>query len=468
MATAPGDRKASNMKLIAARLRLMSPSGSGEPMSTQEVADGMNAYLWEEYRKGRMSPKPTVLDHRFVSAYEAGRFWWPSPHYRRAFRTVLRVATDAELGFRPDRKRRAPGRNTLSPTAKLDIHPPVHDTEPVQRRAVVVLLAGLAAGQIVDRASLAQLVAGSALVDPGTSLADHWRSVASEYGHSYLTSPRQQTMRDLAMDLAILELTPPRAMSETTKLALHEAGARISALLAMACTDLGYGLEARHAWLLARRLSDASENADVQLWVRGQEALLGIYSGRPLSIIERLTVNSLKSAVDPSSSGTADLLAAQAETYALQGRRSEALTTLGELNQAFDSLPDPVIADVDSVYRWPEHRLRHTESFVHSVVGSTRDAARAQDLSLKLYPSTRSVSRCQIEMHRSLSLVRGGDVAVGIRHATSELESLTPGRRGRFVLAVAGHIASAIPPSEASRPEARDFRAYLSTLESSD
>ena len=468
MATAPGDGKASNKKLIAARLRLTSPSGSGEPMSTQEVADSMNAYLWEEHRKelrkGKKSPEPTVLDHRYVSAYEAGRFWWPSQHYRKAYRAVLQVSTDAELGFHPNRKRRAQGRNAPSPTSELDIPRPVHNTDPVQRRAVVVLLAGLAAGQAIDRAGLAQLVAGSDLVDPGTSLADHWQSVASEYGHSYLASPRQQTMRDLAMDLAILELTLPRATSKATKQALHEAGARISALLAMACTDLGFGPEARHAWLLARRLSDASESADVQLWVRGQEALLGIYSGRPLAIIERLTMNGLNSTVDPRSSGTADLLAAQAETYALQGRRSEALTTLGELRRAFDCLPGPVITDVDSVYRWPEHRLRHTESFVHSVVGSTQDATRAQDLALKLYPSTRSVSRCQIEMHRSVSLVRCGDVAVGIRHAAAELENLPPVRRGRFVLAVAGHVASTIPPPEARRPEARDFRAYLSDL----
>jgi hypothetical protein len=464
MAAEPGDRKAGNEKLVAARLRLASPSGSGEPMSTEDVADGMNAYLWEEHLRVKGSPEPTVLDHRFVSAYESGRFWWPSRHYRRAFRAVLKVATDADLGFHPNRKRRSQARNTPSSTTELDIPQPVPNTDPVQRRTLVVLLAGLAAGKAVDRAGLAQLVAGSDLVEPGTSLADHWQSVASEYGHSYLASPRQQTMRDLAIDLAILELTLPRATSEAARRALHEAGARISALLAMACTDLGYGPEARHSWLLARRLSNASESADVQLWVRGQEALLGIYSGRPLVIIERLTTNSLVSTVESRSSGTADLLAAQAETYALQGRTSEALTTLGTLKRAFDRLPDPVITEVDSVYRWPEHRLRHTESFVHSVVGSTRDATRAQDLALKLYPPSRSVSRCQIEMHRSVSLVRGGDVVAGIRHATSELASLSPVRRGRFVLAVAGHIASAIPATEARRPEAQDFRAYLSDL----
>jgi tetratricopeptide (TPR) repeat protein len=77
-------------------------------MSTQEVAEGMNAYLWEEHLKKPGSAAPTILDHRFVSAYENGRFWWPSQHYRAAFRHVLRVETDADLGFRRSRGRIRP------------------------------------------------------------------------------------------------------------------------------------------------------------------------------------------------------------------------------------------------------------------------------------------------------------------------------------------------------------------------
>jgi hypothetical protein len=96
------DSKVRNQLLIDARLRLTSPSGSGEPISLQEVADGMNAYLWQEYlrNKDRLKPLPesTVLDHHLVSGYEAGRHRWPSRQYRAAFRHVLKVATDAELG----------------------------------------------------------------------------------------------------------------------------------------------------------------------------------------------------------------------------------------------------------------------------------------------------------------------------------------------------------------------------------
>ena len=109
--------KPRNKKLIAARLRLPSPTGSGDPMSTQEVAEAMNDYLWGEHLKTPGSAEPTVLDHRFVSAYENGRFWWPSQHYRAAFRHVLRVTTDTELGFRRSRGRARPASDAKAPLA---------------------------------------------------------------------------------------------------------------------------------------------------------------------------------------------------------------------------------------------------------------------------------------------------------------------------------------------------------------
>ncbi len=465
MAAGPDNTRVRNNKLIDARLRLDSPSGSGEPMSTHEVAEGMNAYLWQRHLAVKGSPEPTIIDHRFVSVYEAGRAWWPSRHYRDAWRTVLHVDTDAELGFRPRRRRRPQREDGQSSAIGLDNYRPASDTLSVHRRTLITLLAGVAAGHAFDRSGLAQLVAGSDLFDAGTSLEDHWYSVAAEYGLAYLAQPRQQTVRDLTIDLAVLELALPRATSELARNSIHHAGAKIAALLAMACTDLGYSPEARHAWQLARNMSDASGSIDVQLWVRGQEALLGIYSGRPLDVIERLASTRLTSAVENRSAGKADLLSAQAQIFALQGRKSRALNALGELNQTFDHLPEPVITDIHSAFSWPEHRLRHTESFVHSVVGSAHDADTRQNLALELYPASRTVSRCQIEMHRSLSLVRDGQISTGIDHASAELENLAPSQRGKFVLTVANYVATAVPPAAARSSHVRGFRAFLSELE---
>ena len=128
MARAAGGRK--NQKLIDARLRLI--SATGDPLTPQNVADEMNAFLWARYQKENQksarSRQPTTLDHRYVSGYESGRHWWPTSQYRAAWRHALRVETDAELGFTPKRMRRGkPKPRAQAPDA---VEPAVTGQEP--------------------------------------------------------------------------------------------------------------------------------------------------------------------------------------------------------------------------------------------------------------------------------------------------------------------------------------------------
>jgi transcriptional regulator with XRE-family HTH domain len=81
-----------NDLLRRARVSVASPSGSGDPMSRQELAEAINAYL---HSVGVMS----FLDGHDIGRYERGETRWPRAHYRRALRTVLGAATDAQLGF---------------------------------------------------------------------------------------------------------------------------------------------------------------------------------------------------------------------------------------------------------------------------------------------------------------------------------------------------------------------------------
>jgi transcriptional regulator with XRE-family HTH domain len=82
-----------NDVLAAARRRLSSPSGSGDEMSRQEVAEAVNAYLWSKYRQLERA------DSTYIGHLEQGRYRWPSARRREAIRAVLGVSTDAELGF---------------------------------------------------------------------------------------------------------------------------------------------------------------------------------------------------------------------------------------------------------------------------------------------------------------------------------------------------------------------------------
>lgn len=96
-----------NEKLRAAREALPSRTVLGEPMRRGELAEAVNAYLWEASNKRRRYN----LDDHTIGRYERGEIHWPSEPYRRGLRAVLNVSTDAELGFWPTRRG-----NTVSAT----------------------------------------------------------------------------------------------------------------------------------------------------------------------------------------------------------------------------------------------------------------------------------------------------------------------------------------------------------------
>ncbi|MFE0590535.1 hypothetical protein [Micromonospora echinospora] len=89
MAYRPGP----NNLLRAARLALRSPSGSGRPMSRQELADAINAHT--HAHTGCRS----AVKARYIGKLERGEHRWPSEPYRTALREVLGKTTNADLGF---------------------------------------------------------------------------------------------------------------------------------------------------------------------------------------------------------------------------------------------------------------------------------------------------------------------------------------------------------------------------------
>lgn len=99
-----GSGDSPNHLLAQARRSLKSPSGSGRDMSRQELAEAVNTYLWERHQER------DHVDATYVGHLEQGRYRWPGARRREAFRQVLGVARDAEIGFYVNR--------TLTPRAK--------------------------------------------------------------------------------------------------------------------------------------------------------------------------------------------------------------------------------------------------------------------------------------------------------------------------------------------------------------
>lgn len=90
--------------LRRARERVESPNATGEPLSRQELAELVNAWVYEHTFPARV----IGTDANYVGQLERGRIRWPQDPDRRAgFRAVLRATTDAELGFRRPRRTRS-------------------------------------------------------------------------------------------------------------------------------------------------------------------------------------------------------------------------------------------------------------------------------------------------------------------------------------------------------------------------
>jgi hypothetical protein len=62
-------------------------------MSRQELADAVNAYIWNEHNIEER------LDAHDIGKLERGEHRWPGARRREAFRAVLHADTDAQLGF---------------------------------------------------------------------------------------------------------------------------------------------------------------------------------------------------------------------------------------------------------------------------------------------------------------------------------------------------------------------------------
>ncbi|WIX91066.1 tetratricopeptide repeat protein [Amycolatopsis sp. DG1A-15b] len=157
-----------NERLRAARERTGSRQHPGECLSRRELAELVNACLWEHHRQR------TAVDDNYVAKLERGTIRWPNARYRAAFRAVLDAGTDADLGFANSRRPAAPvtERRAVSPVPHQLPAPPLRFTARVDE--LKELSAACDGGRVGDGAVLViSAVAGAGGVGK-TALALHW------------------------------------------------------------------------------------------------------------------------------------------------------------------------------------------------------------------------------------------------------------------------------------------------------
>ncbi len=121
-----------NDRLRRARERVESPNSSGEPLSRQELAELLNAWVYENTTPRKI----LATDANYVGQLERGRIRWPQDSDRRAgFRAVLGTSTIDQV-----QQHRPPASQTRQPIRQVSrqIQHPIRDQ-----------LAGLIAGHRV-------------------------------------------------------------------------------------------------------------------------------------------------------------------------------------------------------------------------------------------------------------------------------------------------------------------------------
>jgi tetratricopeptide (TPR) repeat protein len=341
-----------------------------------------------------------------------------------------------------------------------------HDAEiDVKRRPIVLGMGGATAlGLVWPGLALETARHGlalSAAADSADATADEWQEIVWEHGRAYWTDAPTDVLDRLMVDLLALQQAAGRDPADTAARELRRTGAYLGGFTAMAVANLGDLRQSRRWWRTAKRLADKSGDHGASVWVRGRAVVRALYERRPTEAILDDIAEAEAISVRAPAASLPELVGGKAQALAVAGRAADAERALEEYRAVLSTLPAATRADSDSVFGWPEARLRHTESFVYSYLGAYDQADAAQRRAIDLYPASYPRGPAQIELLRALCLVTSGDASAGAGHALGVLTGLRADDRVRPVVDLGHRVLAAVPAAELRRPQVAELRKHL-------
>jgi hypothetical protein len=429
-----------NDKLRAARQRTGSPTHPDECLSRQELAELVNAWIWEHHH--------TVVEAsaNWVGKLEQGIIRWPSKLYREALRTIFSVPTDSALGFV----------NTRRAVVKLDDVKRKHFLE----------TAALGMGTLALEGPLAALLeggeptpiparVGATEINQIRSATRVFNSWSNTYGGGLA---RETVMTHLRYSASLLEASCPARLRPELYFAVgdfadtagymavdadaHEQGRRVYGF-ALACAE-----QAKDWPLRAEVLSSTAKQA---LWTGQPDEALTL-AEQALARADRLTptVQAL-------------LHTDRARALAKMRRVQETLTAIGTADEHFaHATPDndpPYIA-----YYSAAHHAHLTGRSLADLAILSRDPAQATDRLAAAVAGQpghcRPGAMCLAKL-ASLTMVTGEPIhAASIGHAALDVAGTLRSRRAAEELRELSRYAAAHQQLE----EVAHLRHRIATL----
>lgn len=298
-----------NELIQQARERLPSRTAPGESLSRQEVAEQVNAWVFEH--RGRM----VLLDANYVGKLERGVIRWPQRDYRDALRAVLRVSTDADLGLSGRRRR---GASTV---------------DPVERKQFLQLAVGAVAGlPWADLFAPTTPTAVPAKVAPA-HIEQVRRATATfaSWGNTYGGGlAREAVFAQLRWSAQLLTADcPPRLRS-----ALFSAVAELGSVTGFMAFDAYAHDDARRTFRFSLQCAEQAPNWHLRARILGMMARQAIWCGHPdtgLTHVETALVRQERL----TATERASLHTLRARALARLGRVNDCLRAVGASDDAF-------------------------------------------------------------------------------------------------------------------------------------
>ncbi|MFI6497202.1 hypothetical protein [Nonomuraea typhae] len=378
-----------NEALKAARESLASPTAPGQPMSRQEVADLVNAWIYEKY--GRES----CLTANYVGKLERGAVSWPQADYREALRAILGAKADYDLGFR--RHRRAP-------TA-----PPVREVGDVDRKAFLQTALGAAASvSLTDLAMLGHAVEIPLTVQPADiQEIRHVAATFSSWDHTYGGAMARVAV--IAQLNHCADILRRSRCPKVFRADLYSAVGWLANSAAFMAFDSYAHDDARRMFNFGLSCAEEAGDWNLRAKVLSSMARQEIWVGDAdtgLTLVELALVRAdrLSAAV------RAMLLSTRARALAKLGRIQETLATVGLADGSFAVIPrssiDPLMRYYDAAQHSGDtgHALFDLAIRGRFVGEASQRLSAAVDGHAPLYVRSRAISRLKLS---SLTMAMG-------------------------------------------------------------
>ncbi|MET8051012.1 hypothetical protein ABZU75_25760 [Streptosporangium sp. NPDC005286] len=305
-----------NAQLRQARERIESPNVAGEVLSRQELADMVNAWIYEHLKR------KACLSANYVGKMERGVLRWPNDDYRKGLRAVLGVKTDGDLGFR--RPHRVPVVTTVTDVDRKEF-----------LRTAFGAAAAVASHSFVELATPSEPTRIPAVISAADIKAvRNIAQVFSTWDHTYGGGlAREAVNSQLRYSVELLGVRCPARLQSDLYSAVGFLG-HASAFMAF---DAYAHEDAKRMFRLALVCAEKSGDWHLRAKVLSSMARQAIWCGDPdtgLTLVELALVRADR--LTPAE--RAMLLAARARALAKLRRTQETLSTIGMADQEFSRL----------------------------------------------------------------------------------------------------------------------------------